>query len=228
MSVKLLPTAAAAGVLVIAACAVNQTPPTTPSVASAAPTTPTTPSTPDTSTPTTPTTPTASATPTTTPTATASAEPVPPQPPLQEPPAPPPAKPAELKFSVADGRPTGLHEGVPISYWIWHDDHGKWWHVRSSTHTELHHFQGWAWHDKDRFTDVKPTRVEWADRIKYGAAGVSWDFHTKGHEDGFDFKTNGASCVRFALWIDGKAVTTQVHIGAGGVHPPSNHFRLCP
>jgi len=130
---------------------------------------------------------------------------------------------------VADGRPAGLKPGAPEAYYIWHDDHGKWWHVFTTTHSQLHRFQGWVWHDKDRFTDVKPSRMEWNDRIKYGDKGISWDFHTKGHEDGFSFKANGAQCVRFHTFIDGRpAHTGLVHVGAGGVHPPHHYFRLCP
>jgi hypothetical protein len=207
------PVAIATAVVGIAACVVNPAPqPATPTTAAttAAPATPGTPATPA--------------------TAAAATDPVPPQTPMVDPPQPAPSDtPAELRFTVADGRPSGLHPGVVESYWIWHEDHGRWWHVRTSTHSQLHHFTGWVWHDKDRFTDVKPTRLEWNDRIRYGEKGISWDFQTKGHEDGFSFKTNGAQCVRFHTFIDGKpAHSALVHIGAGGAHPPGNHFKLCP
>ena len=219
--------------LAIAACTVNQAPAGGPTTAQNTPVATTEPAPPAT-----PTTPAAPPTPTTTPPA-APTSPPPPTPatpvPATDPaqPAhqevPPPAdKPHEFKFSVADGRPRGLHDGVPESYWIWHDEHGKWWHLRTSTHSVQHRFQGWVFHDKDRFTDIHPTRLEWGDRIKYGTNGAAWDFQTKGHEDGFDFRTSGNQCVRFHTFIDGKPNHDRVHIGAGGVNPPSAHFRVCP
>ena len=214
--------------LAIAACTVNQAPAGGPTTAQNTPVATTEPAPP--AAPTTPATTPPPAAPTAPPPPTP-ATPVPatdpPQPAHQE--VPPPAdKPHEFKFSVADGRPRGLHEGVPESYWIWHDDHGKWWHVRTSTHSVQHRFQGWVFHDKDRFTDIHPTRLEWSDRIKYGTNGASWDFQTKGHEDGFDFRTSGNQCVRFHTFIDGKPNHDRVHLGAGGVNPPSAHFRVCP
>jgi hypothetical protein len=214
--------------LAVTACVVNP-PPATTAQSNPAPTAePPTPATPAAPAPAAPamTPPAAPATPTAAP-----ATPVPatdPAQPAHQEMAPPTDKPHEFKLSVADGRPHGFKAGVPESYWIWHDDNGKWWHVRTSTHSAKHRFQGWVFHEKDRFTDVRPTRLEWNDRIKYGTSGASWDFETKGSEDGFDFRTNGVQCVRFHTFIDGKPNHDRVFIGAGGVHPPSAHFRICP
>lgn len=132
-----------------------------------------------------------------------------------------------IKFNLADGRPAGLHSGAPEAYWVWHDTNGKRWHVRSTTHATMHRFHGSVVPDTGNVTTVRATRTEWGDRVRAGAHGVSFDFHTNGGEDGFDFETNG-QCVRFHLLIDGKSEPGRINVGKSNAHPPHWHFKLCP
>lgn len=136
--------------------------------------------------------------------------------------------PKEIRFSVADGRPKGLVRGAFEAFWVWHDLNGKHWHVRSTTHSTMHRFQGSVIGEGGKLTDIHPTRTEWGDRIRANARGVSFDFHTNGDEDGFDFKVSGTHCVRMYLLIDGKPDPARINVGASDAHPPAWHFKVCP
>jgi hypothetical protein len=133
-----------------------------------------------------------------------------------------------IKISAADGRPKGLKDGAPEAVWIWHEDHGKFWHVRTTTKKFLHRFTGAVYGDGGPITELKLTGLEYNDKIKAVQKGIGFDFETKGHEDGFDFKVAGNHCVRFQVKVDGKAEPKLVNIGATDAHPPHWHFKLCP
>ncbi len=142
---------------------------------------------------------------------------------------PEPTEPAQqMKLSVADGRPKGLKDGAPEALWIWHEDHAKLWHVRTTTKRALHRFTGAVYGDGGPITELKLTALEFNDKIKAVQKGIGFDFETKGHEDGFDFKVAGNHCVRFQVKVDGKAEPKVVSIGATDAHPPHWHFKLCP
>jgi hypothetical protein len=142
---------------------------------------------------------------------------------------PEPTEPAmQMKLSVADGRPKGLKEGAPEAFWIWHEDKGKSWHVRTTTKKALHRFTGLVAGEGQPITELHLVKTEHNDKIRGTSKGIGFDFETQGNEDGFDFKTAGNSCVRFAVKVDGKASPAIINVGATDAHPPHWHFKLCP
>jgi hypothetical protein len=142
--------------------------------------------------------------------------------------APEPAKekPKKAKRAIGEGRPKGLKVGAFEAYWVWFDAGGNW-RLRTTTHDAEHRFQGVIVSEDGSISDLKPTRLEWKDRLQMTKDTVSFDFSTKGHEDGFDFSAPEDRCVRFYLLIDGKPHVDRVNIGKGDAHPPHWHFQLC-
>jgi hypothetical protein len=201
------------------ACAVKEVngpppaPTTAPTTATAAPTDTTTAAT---TAPTTTTAPTATTAPTTAPTFV-----------FVEVPEPTTAA-VSIQYSVADGRPKGLKDGASEAVWIWHEEKGKFWHVRTTTKKYLHRFSGAVVGEGGPITEIKPTRLEWGDRIKASPKGIVFDFETDGHEDGFDFRVGGNHCVRFYIKVDGKEEPGKINVGKTDAHPPAWHFKLCP
>lgn len=133
----------------------------------------------------------------------------------------------QFQYSMADGRPGGLHPGAPEALWLWHDGHGRSWHVRTTTHSQRHRFQG-SVVSEGVITNMVATDHSFADRIRADAKTVTFDFFTQGHEDGFDFHVAGSQCVRFYMTIDGRSEPNLVHIGRANAHPTNWHFKLCP
>lgn len=222
--IKLTGLAVLGAIVACGSTTVVQQPPKDPTPApTAAPTTP------PVATPSTPPADTTAAPPATTtaPPATTSAPPT--VAPWQEPPEPK-DPPKDHKWAFADGRPAGLKSGAPMAYWLWNGgaaDH--WWHVRTTTATMKHRFQGWiVGEGKDPIREFKTTKTEHGDRVRVTPKGIAFDFTTDGHEDGFDFKVAGRHCVRFHLFIDGDAKPAHVNIGKNDAHPAHAHFRLCP
>ncbi|MGZ3424863.1 MAG: hypothetical protein ACXVEE_43800, partial [Polyangiales bacterium] len=156
---------------------------------------------------------------------TASVDPLPPQPAVQEPPAAT-GNVSPVSNNLTAGVPPSLHPGAPPAYWIWREANG-WWHIRTtSIKGSVHRFWGAVAPQGASVGEVKPSRLEFNDRIKFSQKHIYWTFDTSGHTDGFDFKTSGGGqCVRFNL--QGTS-TTQVFIGAKQVSPPTHHFELCP
>jgi hypothetical protein len=124
--------------------------------------------------------------------------------------------------------PGELHHARGDGLWIWHEERGSEWHVRTSTHAQARRFSGRVWLAEGAFADVRPNRTEWSDRLRASARAIEFDFHTQGGVDGFEFRVNDARCVHFALFIDGRAEPEDVHIGAGGSRPSRHVFTLCP
>jgi hypothetical protein len=166
----------------------------------------------------------AAATPVPTP---AAAEPVPPQAPFASTPEPT-EKPVDHPHGIARGEPGDLRPAHSEALWIWHDDGGTVWHVRSTTAKRLHRFSGRVWVSEGSLADIHPSRLEFNDRVRASGRSVEFDFHTRGGIDGFDFHTSGARCVHFALAIDGKSEPGHVRVGKAGVHPSHRVFTLCP
>ena len=150
--------------------------------------------------------------------------PPPPQPAYQEVPAPI-EQPVEQPRSIADGQPAGLHSGAPEAYWVWHDGGG--WHVRTTTTGAAHRFQGRVWALHGDLENVRPTRLEWNDRIRRSGNAFSFDLTTAGSYDGFDFWVAEGDCAQFTVLVDGRAQPDRVIIGAGNRHPTNTTFRLC-
>jgi hypothetical protein len=147
--------------------------------------------------------------------------------PYQEPPQPT-EPPERIQWAAADGRPSELRVGVAESFWVWHDGNGRNWHVRTSTHTYLHHFSGWAMPETGQLTEFHLMRAEMGDYIRLTPRGVAFNYGTQAEEEGFDFQSSGDHCVRFDFKIDGHQNTGRVFIGRNNVHPQHQHFTLCP
>jgi hypothetical protein len=124
---------------------------------------------------------------------------------------------------IAPGRPA-FHSGSPVGYWVWHDDGG--WHLRTTTHRSRHRFHGWITAIDGRVDEVRPTRLEWRDRVHVGQRGVEFDFETDGDEDGFDWRVT-SGCNRFELLVDGRADRRVVHLGGPGYEPKGVPFSRC-
>jgi hypothetical protein len=133
----------------------------------------------------------------------------------------------QMRFNAADGRPAGLHAGAPEAFWVWHDGHGRNWHVRSTTAGHRHRFQGAVVSD-GVITNMNATDHAFADRIHADAKEIKFDFFTQGSEDGFNFQVAGSQCVRFYMMVDGRSEPGLVHIGRTNAHPAGWHFKLCP
>ena len=132
----------------------------------------------------------------------------------------------DAKAGIADGRPKEYKPGVPESLWIWQDEKGSRWHVRASTKSHLHRFNGFIVAD-GKLKNARPTRTEWSDRVRVSGNRASFDVYTDGDADGIDFDVAGNGCVRFYLAIDGKAQPQLIHLGKDGVRPEKAHFKLC-
>src|SRR5262249_34699580 len=124
---------------------------------------------------------------------------------------------------ITPGRPA-FHSGSPIGYWIWHDDGG--WHLRTTTQRSRHRFHGFVVAIDGRVEEVRPTRLEWRDRVRIGNRGVEFDFETDGDEDGFDWRVT-SGCNKFDLLVDGHYDRRIVHIGGPGYEPKSIPFARC-
>jgi hypothetical protein len=85
-----------------------------------------------------------------------------------------------------------------------------------------------VWVTEGSIVDVRPSRIEYNDRLRVGPKNVEFDFLTRGGIDGFDFGVAGASCVHFALFVDGKGDPGRVKIGGSDAHPKHHVFTACP
>lgn len=149
---------------------------------------------------------------------------LPPQPPMEAPPTTPGAA-EELAAGVADGKPAGIEPGSPAAFWIWRNPAGVW-KVRTTTAKLPHLFRGRVKGVRSPIGTVRPSRTEFADRVAKAGQEVHFNFATKGHVDGFDFRVQG--CVRFDLQIDGGPAPKKIFVGQGVASPKTNHFILCP
>ena len=155
------------------------------------------------------------------------AVPLPAQQPLEDPFATP-GMPEETAAGVAEGRPNGIEPAAPAAFWIWRNAAGIW-KLRTTTGKALREFRGRVKGVQKPIGTVRPSRTEFADRIKRGTGGeVIFRFHTLGHIEGFDFRAPADACVRFDLQLDSGATAKKVHIGKASVAPKTNHFTLCP
>ncbi len=125
---------------------------------------------------------------------------------------------------IPEGRPPEYRPGLPESYWVWHDGGG--WHLRATTAGKLHRFHGFVEPAGGAITDVRPTRLEWNDRIRVMPRGIEFDFEAAGGDDGFDFHVS-SGCARFFLYIDGGTHPQNVFIGAMQHHPHHIPFERC-
>jgi len=137
-------------------------------------------------------------------------------------------KPAAEPRGTALGMSKNLHDSPLDGLWVWHDERGSEWHLRTSTRGLAHRFNGRVWLSEGAFAGVRPSRTEWSDRLRATGRAIEFDFHTQSGVDGFEFRASGARCIHFALSMDGRYDTDSIHIGASGAHPKAHVFTLCP
>jgi hypothetical protein len=126
--------------------------------------------------------------------------------------------------SVSPGRPP-FHPGSREAYWIWHDEAA--WHLRTTTASRMHRFHGWIEPIDGQVTEIRPTRLDWGDRIHKRPRGIEFDFSTDGSEDGFDWRVS-SGCNRFFLEVDGVPRPELTHLGGADTSPVEMPFRRCP
>jgi hypothetical protein len=137
-------------------------------------------------------------------------------------------RPADQPRGSALGMPKALHDAREEGLWIWHDERGSEWHLRTGARSNGRHFSGRLWLGEGTFADVRPNRTEWSDRLRATGRAIEFDFRTQGSPDGFEFRVSGARCVHFSLSMDGRNDTSGIYIGASGSHPSRHTFTLCP
>lgn len=139
----------------------------------------------------------------------------------------PKGTPQHIKLTIADGRPKGLKSGAFESYWLWKDPGTTHWHLRTTTHSVEHRFQGFVMSEDGSLADAHMVRTEHKDHMRVDANKATFDFSTKGHEDGLDFDAPDDRCLRFHLLIDGKGHPDRVNVGKNDAHPPHYWFKIC-
>jgi hypothetical protein len=132
------------------------------------------------------------------------------------------------------GRPAGTHKGAVERYSLWHDGEG--WHLRTMTAEHEHHFRGHIDAHKGIIVHEHGKNLE-----GHGAQADHWvlgpekhrltfDFSTKGGEDGIDWRVEGEDPeLEFNLEIgekDPKFIPDRIFIGKEGAHPSSGPFSL--
>jgi hypothetical protein len=137
----------------------------------------------------------------------------------------PTVAPVESPRNIAEGRPSGFHRGAGEAYWVWHDGAG--WHLRTTTQSHLHRFTGRVWGLKGEVSGVHVVRTELNDRFRKSGNSMTFDFHTLGDEDGFDFQIAESNCALFHLYLDGKPVPSRIFLGAQNATPPGATFKAC-
>jgi len=139
--------------------------------------------------------------------------------------AEPAEAPVDTGNNVAEGRPPAFKDGAPEAYWVWHDRGG--WHVRTTTAHQQHRFQGRVWVGKGEVMDVHPSHNELGDRLVQRGNFLTFDFTTKGHEDGFDFRIADGECAKFNLLIDHRGQPDRIFVGGQGLMPTKHVFKVC-
>jgi hypothetical protein len=136
-------------------------------------------------------------------------------------------RPASHPRGSALGMSKELRDSAVDGLWVWHDERGSEWHLRTSTHGPAHRFSGRVWLSEGSFAGVRPSRTEWSDRLRASGKAIEFDFRSQTGVDGFEFRATGR-CVHFALSMDGRRDTDSIHVGASGAHPREHVFTLCP
>jgi hypothetical protein len=127
------------------------------------------------------------------------------------------------------GRPDHTKAGAPEHYALWHSKDG--WHLRTMTKEHEHHFKGHIEVKGGEIEEVKPVKLEHNDHWKAEGTKITFDFSTKGGEDGIDWKVKGGkeTMLEFSLHIgekDPTFVADRIHIGKENAHPASDPFEL--
>lgn len=124
-----------------------------------------------------------------------------------------------------NGQPSNYQPGNSYGYFIWYSGH---WHLRTSTHKEMHVFEGTISSDQEVWIkhrgNMEPDDGDYITRVAPNQ--LSFRLTTQGDEDGIGFSTDGSYLI-FDLKRDGMHVMTEhINIGAGNFHPTANPFVL--
>jgi hypothetical protein len=135
------------------------------------------------------------------------------------------AAPATPKTPVAEGTPT-IDDSRPMGYYIFHNDDG--FHLRTHGPGAEHVFDA-VLRTKGTFENVDVVKLEKDDRVDLldGGHKLVIHFHTFNLTDGVNFTVKGGERVRFNLKVDDEHIaTSNIFLGAKGVHPKHNPFSL--
>ncbi len=123
------------------------------------------------------------------------------------------------------GRPP-FHAGSPLGYWIWVDPSGTW-HLRSTTGSIAHVFTGRVIATRGGvISSLRPKFMRPGfDGMSAAPRLVNFTFRSPDPIHGFTFRST-SGCVRFELFIDGRAIP-RVHLGASGVRAEGSFFERC-
>jgi hypothetical protein len=135
------------------------------------------------------------------------------------------AAPATPKPSVAEGTPT-IDDSRPMGYYIFHNDDG--FHLRTHGPGAEHVFDA-VLRTKGTFENVDVVKLEGDDHVDVldGGHKLAIHFHTFNFTDGVNFTVRGGERVRFNLKVDDEHIaTSNIFLGAKGVHPKHNPFSI--
>ncbi len=148
--------------------------------------------------------------------------------PPPHPPHAPQGPPAAVPQGAANAKPKqDVKPGAELGIFIWRSADGKW-HVRSTTKGNVHTFRGVIYGADSPITWYEPHFMEMGDSMAHYGEGLVFKFETGGHIDGFDFVPDNHGCVRFHITVDEGPLPARIFLGGPGVHPPSDHFVVCP
>ncbi len=135
------------------------------------------------------------------------------------------AAPATPKTPVAEGTPT-IDDSRPMGYYIFHNDDG--FHLQTHGPGAEHVFDA-VLRAKGTFENVDVVKLEKDDHVDLldGGHKLVIHFHTFNLTDGVNFTVKGGERVRFNLKVDDEHIaTSNIFLGAKGVHPKHNPFSL--
>jgi hypothetical protein len=135
------------------------------------------------------------------------------------------AAPATPKTPVAEGTPT-IDDSRPMGYYIFHNDDG--FHLRTHGPGAEHVFDA-VLRTKGTFENVDVVKLEQDDHVDLldGGHKLVIHFHTFNLTDGVNFTVKDGERVRFNLKVDDEHIaTSNIFLGAKGVHPKHNPFSL--
>lgn len=120
------------------------------------------------------------------------------------------------------GRPKGMGPNAPGGYYIWQDEKG--WHLRATTGSQKHRFDGEIISEGGTISAVKQYREEPASWFKQQGNKITFDLTTDKNIDGIDFQADGN--ITFKLRFDDREEASTIHVGANGENPASLPFTL--
>ena len=135
------------------------------------------------------------------------------------------AAPATPRTSVVEGTPT-IDAGRPMGYYLWRNDDG--FHLRTHGPGAEHVFDA-VLRTKGTFENVDVVKLEKDDRVDLQEGGhkLVIHFHTYDGIDGVNFTIKDGERLRLNLKVDDEHIaTSNIFLGAKGVHPKHNPFSI--